>query len=222
MTNRGSISDWSGNGAGFFYPRGSGIPIGKLAGLILGGTVEGDVRVALPWECCDFHPGPIEDGSAVPFEPRFKNYVIRRDGLLDFDWAHWPTDLGAPTDPNGAPLLLGDQTVWSLHNDAPAPWEPPPYSSRAPLGVEVRQTTWAMSIPGAAGDAAYQRFRILNSSSHEIRDLYAALYLDPVTYDLGDMSPIPTAGSWRRTRRTFSHTRTAASSRCPTQSESCC
>ena len=121
VTNRGSISDWSGNGAGFFYPRGSGIPIGKLAGLILGGTVEGDVRVALPWECCDFHPGPIEDGSAVPFEPRFKNYVIRRDGLLDFDWAHWPTDLGAPTDPNGAPLLLGDQTVWSLTTMRPRP-----------------------------------------------------------------------------------------------------
>ncbi|HET7497210.1 MAG TPA: PKD domain-containing protein, partial [Candidatus Eisenbacteria bacterium] len=185
VTNRGITSDWLKNGPGLFYPRGSGIPVGKSAGLLLAGVVDGQVLVARPGECCDYHPGPVENGVAPIFRPEFKNYTIREGSTTDYDWRHWPTDLGAPTDAAGSPLLLGDETVWSVYNDAAAPWEPAPYSSRAGLGVEVRQTSWSLPDPGAAGSTVYQWFRIRNAGTSAIHDLYAAIELDPVTWETG-------------------------------------
>lgn len=193
VTNRGATADWFGNGAGLFYPRGSGTAVGKLAGLVLGGIVNGAVAIDEPIDCCDYHPGPIQSGMAVPFEPRFKNYTIRRNATADFDWLHWPVDLGAPVDPNGNPLLLGDQTIWSLYNDAPSLSEPAPYP-RTTLGVEVRQSTWAVSTADATGDAAFQSYRIRNAGSSPIESLYVGLLLDPVTYNLSGDLAFPNRG----------------------------
>ncbi|HYJ32927.1 MAG TPA: PKD domain-containing protein [Candidatus Binatia bacterium] len=182
VTNRGSTSDVWGNGPGFIYPRGSGIAVGSSAGLLLSGVVDGSVRIARP--VTDYHAGPVESGTAPVFRPEFKNYTIRRGSTSDYDWVHWPTQLGAPIDASGGPLLLGDETVWSVYNDAPALWESPP-SSREALGLEIRQTSWSMADPGAVGSTVYQAFRLRNVGTSPIQELYAAVQLDPVTWETG-------------------------------------
>jgi hypothetical protein len=182
VTNRGVTEDFPENGPGVYHPRGSGIPVARSIGLVLGGQVNGEIRVATPFSCCDFHPGPTVNGSAVPFEPRFKNYTLRRGETSSYDWTHWPDDLGAPRDASGAPMLRGDETVWSVYNDGAAPWETP-YAARLPLGVEVRQTSWASQAVDHIGDVVFQRFSLRNAGSNEIRRMYAAFAVDPVTWD---------------------------------------
>lgn len=181
VTNRGVTEDRLNDGPGVFYPRGSGIPVAQSIGLLLGGLVNDQVRTTAPLGCCDYHPGPMVSGEAVPFEPRFKNYVLRRGETSSFDWNHWPSDLGAPRDDAGNPLLRGDMTIWSVYSNAAAPWETG--QPRPSLGVEIRQTSWGVASLERVGDVVFQSFQLRNNGPNEIRRMYAGMLVDPTTYD---------------------------------------
>ena len=85
------------------------------AGIWLGG----DVRVAVAEYSEEFVPGYMLNGSYVPDNPSFRVYKLdSSSGPGDSDYDEWPADQGAPVDDYGDPLLLGDQILWAVYNDA--------------------------------------------------------------------------------------------------------
>jgi len=48
---------------------------------------------------------------------RYRVYKISKgDDDTNPDYAGWPDDYGAPVDINGEPVILGDQTLWTVYN----------------------------------------------------------------------------------------------------------
>jgi len=134
VTNHGNfgwdIADVFGWDAGTFYPyvNNDSILNGSLrnfvlytAGLWLGGQVNGQTRVAVAEYSDEYVPGPMADSSFQPDNPSFKVYKLYADSLEsnpNSDYLNWPADQGAPVDEMGRPLMLGDQMLWTVFNDA--------------------------------------------------------------------------------------------------------
>ncbi len=81
------------------------------------------------------------------------------------------------------PEVNGVMSTWCVFNDAnPAAHGAYP-GGTPPLGVEVRQSTWALGAPGSSFDkVVLVRWTIVNSSGADIESFRAALWADP---DLG-------------------------------------
>ncbi|MBD3404069.1 hypothetical protein GF420_14345, partial [candidate division GN15 bacterium] len=135
------------------------------AGLWLGGKVGGDIRVAVSEYSSEYVPGPMAGGTFQPDSPDFKVYKLYSDSLADNpndDYANWPIDQGAPVDVLNNPLMFGDQMLWSVFNDAD-PAQHAGYSGgSAPLGVEVRMTTWEI----AAGTPDTVLIDVVDTATH--------------------------------------------------------
>ncbi len=113
------------------------------AGLWLGGreSESGQIRVAISEFSSEYVPGPMAYGTYLPDDPDYYVYKLYRDSLAsnpNHDYNFWPVDQGAPTDHSGHPLMVGDQMLWSVFNDA----DPGAHSNDAgetdPLGCEVK------------------------------------------------------------------------------------
>jgi len=155
------------------------------AGLWLGGLVDGQVRVALAEYDDEYVPGPMAGGGPQPDDPSFKVYKLYSDSLAsnpNADYLNWPVDQGAPVDAMGSPLMRGNQMLWAVYNDA----DPAQHTNDAgytdPLGVEVRQTTWAFDNDGPAGDVIFISYQLFNNGPNTVTDMYVSLWADP---DLG-------------------------------------
>ena len=164
VTNHGNIGrDLSGRFGydyGTFFPYSSvtDIESGLLttsplyaAGLWLGGRVGSEIRIAVSEYDCEYVPGPMEMGTYMTDRPEFHVYKLFADSLSDnpnYDYTNWPIDQGAPVDDHGYPLMIGDQMLWSVFNDAD-PWQHINDAGETdPLGVEVHQTVWARDESG--------------------------------------------------------------------------
>jgi len=146
--------------AGTFYPYSTvdDIVSGELddyvlyaAGLWIGAQVNGDTRVTATEYWHDYVPGPMQGGTFLPDNPAFRVYKLYSDSLGDnpnMDYLQWPVDQGAPTDGQGNPIMIGDQMLWTVYNDADPDrhWSRP--GSTPPLGLEIQQTVWAYDEPG--------------------------------------------------------------------------
>lgn len=172
---------------GFYYPyTGDQVYPGNKtcvysAGLWLGGKVDGETRVAVAEYTSEFVPGPIVGGQPQPDDPSFRVYKIdASSGPGDPDYDEWPASQGAPVDGGGNPLLTGDQTLWSVCNDA----EPSAHTrfGTNPLGIEVRQTTWGSAVEGEQ-IVVYVKYLLYNKGGNDIDSCYVSFWADP---DLGD------------------------------------
>ena len=211
LTNEGSFfrNPFTGN-SGFEYPIGSNVYAIYASGLWIGGLVDdgtGDksVRVAIAEYSYEYNPGTMNaDGSwNDPSDSRFKMYKIDKSDYVaatdedpatvpGSDWLNWPVADGAPTqnwvDSQGntetIPLLMGDQTLWTIYNDA----DPNVHVNMGsdPLGVEVGQLTWAYNKPGALGNTVFTKFTVINKSGHDIDSCYFSVWSDPDLGDSGD------------------------------------
>ena len=207
LTNSGSFfrNPFTGN-SGLEFPIESNVYAIYASGLWLGGLVtdnQGNTepRVAIAEYSYEYNPGTmnIADGSwNDPSDARFRMYKITKDDYLAYtdgddatvpgdDWMDWPVDDGAPTqDWNGEkiPLLLGDQTLWTVYNDA----DPNIHVNMgsAPLGLEVSQLTWGYNKPGALGNTIFTKFTVINKSTHPIDSCYISVWSDPDLGDSGD------------------------------------
>lgn len=187
VSNRGSFAfDAASYDAGLFYPRGTTNPVMYKAGLWLGAIANASTRVATVEELAsEYVPGPMLGGFPQPDEPPFRNYRIERGNTTSEDYLNWPIAHGAPTDAQGHPLLLGDVTIWSVYNEADpnAHYFTTVAGGTAPLGVEVRQTTFAFDRESPLGRAVFLRFELLNRGYNMLGGMYVALWCDP---DIGD------------------------------------
>jgi len=109
------------------------------------------------------------------------------------DWSDWPGDKGAPyydLNSNGQwdagidepGLQDADQVIWTVCHDLDPLLTDGLYGS-PPTGIEMQITTWGYKDGGARTEALYRRYRLINKSGFEIRNMYLASWSDP---DIGD------------------------------------
>ena len=171
--------------AGLFYPKGTLNSPVFAAGLWLGAIANASTRVAIAEYGFEYVPGPMSGGFPQPDEPPFRNYRLERGNTSSEDYQSWPVAHGAPTDSLGNPLCLGDVTIWSVYNDADpdAHFFTTPAGSTAPLGVEVRQTTFAFNRVEPMGRVIFLKFLVLNRGFNTLENMYITLWCDP---DIGE------------------------------------
>ena len=190
VTNHGSFAyDWTTGDPGLTYPKGTDKQAIFSAGLWMGAKVGGAIRVTVAEYSTEYQPGPMVDGGPNPntSDPQYRVYKIdNNSGPGDADWDEWPVEDGAPVDINGDPLLIGDQTLWCVYNDA----EPTDHTNNSggtsPLGIEVQQTAFAYNRTGALGNIVFLKFLIINKGSDVLDSSYVAIWSDPDLGGAGD------------------------------------
>jgi len=180
-----------GRNDGLYFPKGTEKHAVYASGLWMGAKVNGEIRVAIAEYSQEWGPGKMI--GAVPDtadKTKYKVYKISKslnpdaNGNYEDDWKHWPVEDGAPVDSaTGAPLILGDQTLWCVYNDA----DPARHSNMEtdPLGLEVQQTAFGFNRTGALGYTEFLKFVIINKGGNTLDSTYIALWSDP---DLGGAS----------------------------------
>ncbi len=204
VTNQGSFAydngAMFGKADGLYYPNGTNLTAIYAAGLWLGGKIGGDLRVSLAEYSHTYVPGPMAGCTFQDDRDEFKVYKIFRDlqesGFYDDprpaccdqeqeqwdDYHNWPVIDGAPVDGAGDPLIIGDQTLWCVFNDA-APWvHVNSAGSSEGLGVEVQHTAFACDLPGPLGNTVFMKYILINKGCEDIENMYMSFWADP---DLG-------------------------------------
>ena len=182
VTNAGSFAhSFRGLGdAGMFFPSETNQSPVYAAGLWVGARVGGQTRVALAEYSVEYQPGKIAGGGwDDPEDPRFHVYKIAAGDTLSSDYLNWPVADGAPVDSLGRPPFLGDQTLWSVYNDADPAKHTNFSGSTAPLGIEVQQTTWAFHRPDISDNLIRLRFKILNKGPNTLDSTHITCWVDP-------------------------------------------
>lgn len=206
------LSGVFGYDAGTFYPYfdNASIEDGSEAkyalyasGLWIGGKVNGETRVIIAEYSDEYIPGPMDEFVSVSgtdttwtfnagfdTDPAFRVYKLYSDsmgGLLgdnpNTDWTEWPVGDGAPVDENNDPAMIGDQMLWAVFNDANPEGHANDAGETEPLGLEVRQTTWAFNRQDPLGEVIFVRTQVFNRGGNTITECYFSLWADP---DLGE------------------------------------
>ncbi len=121
------------------------------------------------WLAEDFAEWPVRDGA--PFTDRNGN------GVYDPDFNAWLDDHSRSDEP----LFSGEQVYWWVSNDLDASRTSYLYGTQ-PLGLEVQNTVWAFSEPGALDRTIFVKHKLINKGPTDITDMYIARWSDP---DLG-------------------------------------
>ncbi len=171
--------DMVGSTWGVEWPKGSGNSPIFAGGQYIAASVNGEIKVAgVQHSSTEYQAGMIlPDGTADNHrDGKYIWYELRSSG--SDDRSRWPVDQGAPVDENGDPLLIGDQTIFSVWNDLADHSE---YGTNK-LGVEVRQTAFAFNRADALGDMQFIKWQMVNKSGEDWDSTYFGIWLDP---DLG-------------------------------------
>ena len=171
------------NTQGTFWPAGSGKSPIFAAGQWIGTKVNGEIKVAaIQHSATEFQPGEIDSPGTArnPKDPDYRWYELRSDGTGD--WNDWPTEQGAPVDEKGDPLLIGDQTIFSVWNDLASHVQ---FDTRT-LSIEVRQTAFAFDNLNALGDMQFIKWQLVNKSGEDWDSTYFTLWQDSDVGDAGD------------------------------------
>jgi hypothetical protein len=177
---------------GLEWPKGSGRGAIYSAGLWVGARVNAETLVTVAEYGSEFAAGPLDAGGQpvdpAETDPAHRVYKIRRgdNAATNPDWAQWPIALGAPSDGAGNPLVLGDQTLWSVYNDVVASRHTVAPGSTAPLGLEVRQTVFGFNRQGPIGRIVFVQFELLNKGPNLLQNAYVGFWCDPDLGGAGD------------------------------------
>jgi hypothetical protein len=185
LTNIGSFGfDLTNGNGGLEFPIGSGKTCMFAGGLWIGARVGGQVRASIAEYSMDFAPGPMAAGTFLPDRPEFRVYELSSsDTTGSAAWMAFAVPQGAPTSAGGtAPGRVGDQTLWSVYNDANPAVHTNGETGTPPLGVEVRQTTWAWDENSPRDQMAFLRFQIRNAGAQTLDSTWIGIWSD---IDLG-------------------------------------
>lgn len=188
ITNFGSFGfDLATGNGGLEFPRGSGKSCLFAGGLWVGAQVSGQVRVSLAEYSFDYVPGPMAGGTFQADRPEFRVYEVNAaDTAGTAAWMAQAVPQGAPTNAGGtAPGRIGSQTLWSAYNDANPLAHTNSAGQTPPLGIEVRQTSWAWNENSPRASMAFLRFQIRNAGAQTLDSTWIGLWSD---VDLGGAS----------------------------------
>ncbi|MBK7140466.1 MAG: hypothetical protein IPH75_00120 [bacterium] len=164
------------------------------AGIWAGATdsATGERLVTVSIYSSEYIPGPIVTDTPLTVlvdNDSMRVYKLYKDSLEgnpNQDYLEWPVNHGAPVDSLGNPKMIGDQMTWAVYND----WHTigtydNESGSTPPLGLEIRQSTFAFDREGPLGNCVFFKFQIFNKGDKVLRDCYFSLWADP---DLGTSS----------------------------------
>ncbi|MFZ5516303.1 MAG: hypothetical protein ACOY90_06670 [Candidatus Zhuqueibacterota bacterium] len=181
----------SGSGA-FFFPKGTDKKLLYTAGIEIAGKVNGDIRTACANYNVEFQPGKILSTGVAddPDLEKYRIYKIKPGDSADpaspnynIDYAEWPVEDGAPVDASGSPLILGDQTMWLVMNDANESLHSGCYNTE-PFNLELQLLVWAFDDESTAmGKTVFMQYTLINKSQNSIEDAYVGIWSDA---DVGD------------------------------------
>ena len=197
LNNRGSL-DYYGQPAGAFWlsqQQGSLIRDEILfdAGIGLIGKFGDTLRLGFTQWGSSYAPGPVIDGKpALWVRPqdstRYRPYKITKgdNATTNPDYAEWPGDLGAPTDPQGRPGLYGDQTIWMVYNNADTSVRPYEWTRTGPFphaALEIHQLAYShqstyCDSAALLANVIFFEWTIINKESLTIDSAYAILWTD--------------------------------------------
>ncbi|MCK4632062.1 MAG: right-handed parallel beta-helix repeat-containing protein, partial [candidate division Zixibacteria bacterium] len=147
-----------------------------------------DTLVTVAEFSSEYIPGPMSGGTFMPdalSNDAYRVYKLHSDSTgvnSNTDYDEWPTSQGAPLDGSLNPLLLGNQTLWTVFNDADASLHDNEAGTTAPLGIEVRQLVWAADSAGQ-DNAVFLDYRLYNKGAKSLYDVYVSFWFDP---DIGE------------------------------------
>lgn len=214
VTNHGNfgrdLSDLFGYDFGTWFPyTGDTVYIGQnidqagyhspyYAGGLWAGGVDADTHdtlVIVSEYSDEYVPGPMVGGTFLTDSPEFKVYKLFRDSLADnpnqayLDYLTYAIEQGAPyqvtEEGDTIPDMIGDQMCWSVFNDANPNQHDNGSGETEPMGLEVRNTTFAFDRQGALGNIVVIRLHVYNKGSRTLENCYFSIWSDP---DLGDAS----------------------------------
>ena len=171
-------------------------------GVVWGGKVNGKILANGSTYRTGLRPGRILD-DGLPDNPNSIKYGIWKirndwqdlpDGILkeriEFNYYNWPGNLGAPfidIDKNGEwnpgvdnPKFLGDETMWFVANDLDSGASEFCYGS-PPIGLEIQVTIFSSKREDLK-NAVFKKYKFINKSGNDIKDMYLGIWVDP---DLG-------------------------------------
>jgi hypothetical protein len=203
MNNGQYVSHTVTGNSGMEWPIGSHHLIDYASGIWLAGKASGsgNIYTAAAEYAVEFAPGKILP-SGQPDDANLAKYKWYKIERADFtnptaDFTNWPFDDGAPAlrtwddsadsldgSGNRIPMLLGDQTLWCVFNDAD-PGEHGAVFGTPPMGVEVQLTVWTYNRPDAFGDMFFAKAKLIHKGTVSFDSTFIALWDDP---DLGDAS----------------------------------
>jgi len=186
--NNGQLNDYTvRDSAGFTWQKNPGIPLIFTSGIWIGGYVNDDLHSAMTEYGSEFQPGKIIDGAPDnPALPRYRVYRIQRGDTTSQDYLQWPAQDGAPVDEQGHPLLLGDQTLWFVANDANPDlheevFPNPPHPD--PLNLEIQYTIFGVHSFSPLNDEYFVKALLIYKRVDSVSSVYVGLWNDP---DIGD------------------------------------
>jgi hypothetical protein len=188
VSNRGIIGrdlGAPGSPSGTFYPVNTDRTCMYSAGIWVAGQVGQEIRVTVAEYDTEYHPGVILEGGgwSDPTLPRYRTYKLTPlSGPGDPDYDEWPVEDGAPLGRDGNPLVVGDQTLWSVFNDADPDGHISDAGQTAPIGVEVSQLTYAFSLPQPLDRVIFLDYRLTHKGQEAFSQAFVGIFTD---IDLG-------------------------------------
>lgn len=192
MNNGTFARDPMTGGAAFYYPKETDKKLIYAAGVEIAGKVNGEIRTAAANYNIEFQPGKIlSTGMADdPELEKYRIYKIKPGDSADpgspnynVDYAEWPVEDGAPVDAHGNPLIIGDQTLWLVMNDADESLHAGCYNTE-PFNLELQLLIWAFDDDSTAlGKTVFMQYTLINKSAELIEDAYIGIWSDA---DVGD------------------------------------
>lgn len=189
---------------GFYYGSTDSLNLIWGSGLWIASNRRGDYQSSQAYYLTgrvgtQFIPGKC--GEADPDVNRYRVYRITSDDLSEpgEDWLNWPVEMGAPVDQDGNPLLIGEQTLFSVFHDCDTARRQDVGTDSEPLGLEVRQLIYAYNQPGDLGEVVFVDYEIINRSGRLRDSVVVGVFSDP---DLG-MPSNDLFGSHKRTSTAY-------------------
>jgi hypothetical protein len=158
-------------------------------------SASGDTLVTLSEYMDEYVPGPMFDGTYQADNSSFRVHKLYSDSLVsepNQDYLEYMQNAilqGAPhkvTDCGDiVPEMKGDQMLWSVCNDANPAKHQNNGGSRPPMGIEVRNTTYAYNRSDYLGNVIFIRLQIYNKGTKTLQNCHFSIWSDP---DLGSAS----------------------------------
>ena len=209
VTNHGNfardLTDMFGQDAGTFFPYTGLVDLASGAqndyvnyasGLWVGGLVGGETRMIIAEYSDEYVPGPMNGTTFSTDSPDFHVFKLYKDSLAanpNQDYLDWniAAQQGAPftvVDGDTVPdeVMIGNQMLWSVYNDANPAQHTNDAGETAPLGLEVRQTTFAFDREDPLGNIIFIKLQVYNYGGNTINNCYFSLWADPDLGGAGD------------------------------------
>jgi len=182
MSNKGMYA-FDSHSAGLIFPEESGKGAIFAAGLWIFAHVNDSLRCVLSNFSSEYGPGIMRNGTFVPDNEDFTIYKVNEsDDENNPNWLDWKekgVHLGAPVDVNGNPVLAGEQTLWTVFNDANPRYHGDRAGGTLPLGVEVQMMVFGYNKIEWLREVVFVNYKIINKGTNYLRDAYIGFWFDP-------------------------------------------